>query len=121
MSYIIFLVCSFLLVYLIYEIFVIRKERALEKMKKSKDVLLLCNLSKLDIKKVNFKKLVRLLALTNAFIISGMGTLVLLFNKIITNFYIWILVSSVLALIVLIPLIIGCYKLIGNMLKKEGK
>lgn len=121
MSYIIFLICSFLLVYLIYELFVIKKERALKKMKKSKDVLILCKLSKLDNEKVNFKKLVRILALTNASIISIMGTLVLLLNNIITNFYIWILVSSVLTVIVLLPLIMGCYKIVGNKLKKEGR
>lgn len=121
MSYIMFLVFSFLIVYMMYEVFVIRKERALKKMKKSKDVLILCKLSKLDIEKVNLKKLTRLLALTNASIISIMGTLVLLLNKLITNFYLWILISSVLALIVLLPLIIGCYKIVGNIVKKEGK
>ena len=120
-SYLIFFIISYILVYLIYELFVIRKENALNKMKKSKDVLILSRLSDLDIEKVNFKKLVRLLALTNAFIISSMSTLVLLLNKIITNFYIWIIVGCVLSLVVLIPLIMICYKLVGKKIKKEGK
>ena len=120
-SYLVFYVVAFILVYLIYELFVIRKENALNKMKKSKDVLILSRLSKLDVEKVNFKKLVRLLALTNAFIISTMSTLVLLLNKVITNIYLWIIIGSIGALVVLIPLIMICYKFIGKKIKKEGK
>ena len=120
-SYFIFFVVAFLLVYLIYEIFVIRKENALNKMKKSKDVLILSRLSDLDIEKVNFKKLVRLLALTNAFIISTMSTLVLLLNKFITNFYLWIIFGCIGSIMVLIPFIMISYKLIGKKIKKEGK
>ena len=120
-SYLIFYLVAFILVYLIYELFVIRKENALNKMKKSKDVLILSRLSELDVEKVNFKKLVRLLALTNAFIISTMSTLVLLLNKVITNIYLWIIIGSIGALVVLIPLIMICYKFIGKKMKKEGK
>ena len=120
-SYLLFLVISFILVYLIYEIFVIRKENGLLKMKKSKDVLILCKLSDLDIEKVNLKKLVRLLALTNAFIISTMSTLVLLLDKFITNFYLWIIIGCIGSIVVLIPLIMASYKIIGKKIKKEGK
>lgn len=120
-SYLVFYLVAFILVYLIYELFVIRKENALNKMKKSKDVLILSRLSKLDVEKVNFKKLVRLLALTNAFLISTMSTLVLLLNKVITNIYLWIIIGSIGALVVLIPLIMICYKFIGKKIKKEGK
>ena len=120
-SYLIFYLVAFILVYLIYELFVMRKENALNKMKKSKDVLILSRLSELDVEKVNFKKLVRLLALTNAFIISTMSTLVLLLNKVITNIYLWIIIGSIGALVVLIPLIMICYKFIGKKMKKEGK
>ena len=120
-SYLIFYVVAFILVYLIYELFVIRKENALNKMKKSKDVLILSRLSELDVEKVNLKKLVRLLALTNAFIISTMSTLVLLLDTVITNTFIWIIVGCVGSLVVLIPLIMISYKFIGKKLKKEGK
>jgi hypothetical protein len=120
-NYLIFYVVAFILVYLIYELFVIRKENALNKMKKSKDVLILSRLSELDVEKVNLKKLVRLLALTNAFIISTMSTLVLLLDTVITNTFIWIIVGCVGSLVVLIPLIMISYKFIGKKLKKEGK
>ena len=120
-NYLIFYVVAFILVYLIYELFVIRKENALNKMKKSKDVLILSRLSELDVEKVNLKKLVRLLALTNAFIISTMSTLVLLLDTVITNTFIWIIVGCVGSLVVLIPLIMICYRFIGKKLKKEGK
>ena len=42
MGYLIFFVVAFILILLVYKLFVIRKENALNKMKKSKDVQLNC-------------------------------------------------------------------------------
>lgn len=121
MIYIIFFISSFVLIYAIYDIFVIRKKRALKKMKNSKDMLLLCKIGKIDIKKVDLKILTRYLCLTNSFIVSLMCTIVIILNNYIKNFYIWILISSVITIVVLLPIILLFYKLIGKKFKKEGR
>lgn len=121
MFYIIFFVCSFFLVYFIYDIFVIRKNRALKKMKDSKDMLLLCKIGKINIDSVDIKKLTRYLCLSNSFIISLMCTLVILLNNFIKNFYLWILVSSLISIVLLLPMILSIYKIIGKKIKKEGR
>ena len=121
MSYILFFCISFIIVYLLYNIFVIRKDKALNKMKNSKDVLLLCKISHLDINSVDLKYLVKRLSLFNSLLISVVGTIVLLINKFITNYYLWIIFSSIISIIILIPAIIFGYKFIGMKIKKEGK
>lgn len=121
MGYLIFFLVSFIIIYLIYTIFVVRKKRALNKMKSSKDILLLCNIGKIDIEKVEFKKLVNLLALVNSLIISLVATLVLILENFVSNFYVWIILSCVVTLILLLPFILIGYKLIGKIINKKGR
>lgn len=121
MEYVVFFIVSIILVYLFYNIFVIKKENALNRMKKSKDVLLVCKIGNVDIEKVNFKKFVRLLGLTNGFIISTIGTLVLILGRFITNFNLWIIITIISSIILLVPMIFICYKLLGKKINKEGR
>ena len=121
MEYILFFIIVFIIINISYYIFVIRKERALTNMKKSKEVLLLGKINKIDITKYEIKKVVKLLGCSNAFIVAFLGTIVLLLTKLIKNFYLWILICSIGAIIVLIPLILIIYKIVGSILKKEGK
>ena len=90
-------------------------------MKSSKDVLLLCKLGEINIDSVNLKALVNKLSLFNSLLISLMGTIILIINNYITNFYLWIIISSILSILLLIPSIIFGYKFIGKIIKKEGK
>lgn len=119
MELLMFFLVAFVLVNLFYNIFVIRKDNALKKMKTSKEVVLFCRLNKLDVNKLELKRLIRILGCTNAFIISLMGTFVLALNKYISNFYLWLLLSAIVVIIVLIPVIILTYKFIGKKIKKE--
>lgn len=121
MEYILFFVILYIIVFASYYLFVVRKEKALKKMKESKDVLLLGKINKINITKYDIKKVTTLLGLANAFIVALVGTGVLLMTLVIKNFYIWLLVCSLGAIIVLIPLIILVYKIVGIKLKKEGK
>ena len=121
MDILLFFVGAFLVSYLFYFIFVIHKANALKKMQTSKEVKLLCQLGKIDKDKVDFKRLVVALALANSFIIALMGSLIMLLNKFIANFYVWLITGAIIALILLIPLIIGTYKVVGKLIKKEKK
>lgn len=119
MEFLLFFLIAFVLVNLFYNIFVIRKDNALKKMKTSKEVVLFCKLNKLDVNKLDLKSLVKTLSCTNSFIISLMGTFVLALNKYISNFYLWLILSAIVVIIILIPVIILAYKFIGKKIKKE--
>ncbi len=119
MSYLLFFVVLLVLIYFFYDIFVIRKENALLKMRNSKEIKILEQLGKINVKNYDLKKVVRILSIGNAFIISTISTVIIIMSDYIKNFYIWILVGAIMAFIVLIPFIILVYKLIGKILKKE--
>ena len=121
MAYILFFIIGFIIVYLFYSIFVIRKSNALKKMRNSKELKLLCRLNKIKVTDDNLKELVKNLAIGNAFIISFMATLIIILERYISNFYLWIILSALIALVLLVPLIIGTYKIAGKLIKKERK
>lgn len=122
MVYIIFFISSFIIMNLFYYIFVINKEKALKNMKKGKELLLLAKIGKVDLNKVDLKESVKLVTLSNSFIIAVMGTLVMLLSDYIEDFYLWLIISSISAIIILIPFIMVVYRLIGKKLNnKKGK
>ena len=121
MIYLLLFIILFFSIFIIYDIFVIRKEKALNKMKTSKDMLLLCKIGKINIENIDLKLISKYLCLCNSFIISLVCTFVIFLSKFIKNFYIWILVSSLLSMVLLIPLILLLYKFIGKKIKKEGR
>lgn len=120
MSYILTFIIVFLVVLAIYHLFVIRKDVALDKMKKNKEVLLFCKLNKIDVNKYDIKKIVKSLSFGNAFIIALMTVIVFVINELITNLYLWLIVSAITSIIILIPTILLVYKFIGKKLRKEG-
>ncbi len=107
-----------IVIYLGYEIFVIRKDKALENMKNGKELTLLRKRYKLNFDKLDLKKTTRIIALTNAFIISSVVSLVSIVQDLINNFWLQILSVIVVGLILLIPLILLFYSLIGKHLHK---
>lgn len=114
MDYIVFFVISFLLVYFIYFVFVIRRKKALKKLKTSLEVRYLTLRYKIDIEKMDLKYLAKKIALCNTFIVT-IAFMIILFVK---NFILKMLVGFV----VLFPLILIGYYILGKVLKKkEGK
>lgn len=120
MEYVLLFITTFILVYLFYYLFVIRKENALKKMKQGKEFKLLSRLGDVKLDSYDIKKVSKAIALANSFIISVMVTFEIVMTIFIENFYLWLIVSSVLALILLVPLIMIVYKITGKKLKKEG-
>ena len=121
MNYIIFFIVVFLVINLIYRVFVIRKDNALNKMKTSKDILLLCKVSGIKLKDYDLKSIVKKISMANSFIISLLATLTIFAESLIKNFYIWLLVSFIAGMVLLIPIIYVLYKFVGKMIKKEGE
>lgn len=110
-----------ILIYLFYELFVIRKDKALMNMKNGKELNLLKRKYKLNYDKLNLKSVVRLVGITNAFIISTVVALVYLLQNWITNTFLWMLSVIGVGIILLIPMILIFYSIIGkSLLKKQG-
>lgn len=119
MENIIIFVVLFILVYLMYELFVLHNKKALEKMKIGRELYFLKRNYKLDYDKLNMKYVARLIALTNAFILSFTTTVVSIINNWVNNFYLWLIICLIMAIVILIPLILIIYGLIGKHLKKK--
>ena len=108
-----FLIC-FVIVYLVYYLVVVRRKQGLEAFKKGKQLLFFKNAYNLDIKHLDYKKFANSLSLVNAFIIAFTVTVIEFFNSYI--------VKLGVGLVVLIPLMLICYYILGKVYKKkEGK
>ena len=109
----VFVFC-FVVVYLVYYSVIVFRKKGLEAFKKGKQALFFKNAYHLDLNKLNYKKFANSLSLVNAFIIALTVTVVELFDALI-----WKLLVGFL---VLIPLILICYYVLGKIYKKkEGK
>lgn len=113
MEYLIYFLIAFVIVYLFYFITVILQKKKYDKFKKSNQVMYFVNRYKLNVKKIDIKKFIHIISLTNSFIIALSFTVVIKIN----NFLIMLLVG----LVVLIPLMLLLYHFIGKYLQKEEK
>ncbi len=121
MTQIVLFVMTFALVFITYQILLVRKTKEpKKKRRKSKrikntkpiEVSILESRYKIDLEKVNYNNLLLVISLVSAFDITVIVTLVLLFD----NYIIKILVGIVLVF----PLIFTSYEIIGRIYKKKG-
>ena len=103
---------TFVLVYFVY--YIILKRRAKDKVKlmESTEILYLKMKYKVNFEKLPEKKLIKTISLGNAFTIA--------FVYLLMSFINLGLIKLLIAVIFLIPTIIGVYHLIGKHLKKGG-
>jgi hypothetical protein len=111
MTELIYFIMTFTILYLFYLILVVLRKKGLEKFKTSTEINILKNKYKLNIEKINMKKIANLIALANSFLIA---TTVLLVG-VVENFVIKIIVSCS----IMIPLILVLYHFIGIHFKKQ--
>jgi cbb3-type cytochrome oxidase subunit 3 len=105
-------VISFFIVFLLYRIFVIRKAKSKKKAKEPFEVTYLVNKYKLDLKKVNYKRLLNVISVVSSFDIALIVTIILLFK----NFYLEMIMGFVSTLII----ILVSYHLVYLVYKKKG-
>lgn len=103
----------FVLIYLFYLVFIIIRPKKREKFKNNAYVKVLVTRYNVDINSINFKSLIHVIALTNAFIVSSAFFVMELFSNMYIGFFV--------AIIVLIILEILMYKLIGFLYGKKEK
>ena len=108
-----FLIC-FIIVYLVYYLVIVSRKKGIEAFKQGKQLLFFKNAYNLDIRHLNYKKFANSLALVNAFIIAFTVTVIEFFDSYI--------VKLLVGFVILIPLILICYYILGRIYKKkEGK
>ncbi|MBE6144015.1 MAG: hypothetical protein E7169_00350 [Firmicutes bacterium] len=113
MEEVLFSLGIFVLLYLFYLITVICRKQKLDKFMEGAEVTYLKRRYNLSLKKVSKKLLANIIALTNSFVIS----LTCLSLVLIKNYILKLMV----AFIILVPLIIISYHIIGTILKRKER
>ena len=111
MREIILFVITFLMIYLIYYIFVISKEKTLNKWKNGKEMTYLKKVYKIKVK--DLKKMANIIACTNALIVAITVSVISVINNFISQ--------MLIGFVVLIILILLAYHIIGKYYQKKGK
>lgn len=99
-------------VYLIYLIFTSKRRKNFDSNKASQEVKFLVTRFNLDFRKVDYKKFMRAVLAYNSFVIAFVFMSTTLLDKMIYKI--------ILAFILMVPLVLFGYNLIGNYFKKKG-
>ncbi len=114
MEYLLIFIFCFLIIYLVYFVIIVNRKKGLEKFKEGKQLNFFKKAYNLDFRKIDLKKFANSLALTNAFIMALTITIIELFKN--------VTVKMLVGFIILIPLMLIMYKILGSTYKKkEGK
>lgn len=111
-SFIYEFVLTYLLFYIIHQVFLNKKRKKYNPNKKNNEINFLIERYKLDLKKIGYKNLLRTVTLTNCFILT---ITVMVFSR-IEKFFLSALVTFVIA----VALIYSLYEIIGRYYKKKG-
>ena len=111
MEYIKWFLIAFIIVYLFYFVTVILQKKKYEKFKSSNQVMFFVKRYKLDIKKLNISKFIKVISFTNSLIIALTFTIAITVEN-----YILILL---IGLVTVIPLMLLAYHIVGTYFKKE--
>lgn len=103
---------TYLFVFFIYQIFIIRKAKRKNSKKRPMEVNYLINKYHVDIKRINYKKLLLIISLVSSLDISILVTIILIFDS--------YFIKIVIALLLVIPIIVISYHFIGSYYKKKG-
>lgn len=103
---------AFLIVYLFYLVTVVLQKKRMDNFKKSNQVLYFVKRYKLDVNKLNMTRFTNTLGLANAFIVAT----AFMTTFLVENYILMLLVGF----IVLIPLILIVYHIIGKIYIRKG-
>lgn len=110
--YILEFICAFVIVYLLYKIFIIKKKKKEKDKKLTVEFNLFVKMNNIDTKKINYEKTMNYLAIINAFDIA----VILLLTEITDNIIFKLLVGFV----AIFALMLLSYKLFGLIYIKKG-
>lgn len=112
MKFFVIFIVAFIIIFLAYLLTVILNKKKLEKFKNSNQALFFVRRYKIKVNEDNVKVLAYLVAIANAFIIAFTLTIVELVENII--------LKILVAFLIIMPLILILYSLIGKYMKKRG-
>lgn len=112
MHEVVLFILTFLLVFVLYQLFIIRRAKSKKKKREPFEVTYLVTKYKLDLKKVNYKNLLRVISLVSSFDIALIVTIILLCN----NFILEIVIGFISMLVI----ILVSYHLVYLVYKKKG-
>lgn len=105
---------TFLIIYMVYLFYyVIPKNKKYDENKVPTELVYLIKKYRLDMKKINFKKIMNQIGIASAFDIAFTATFIFMFVK---NIYLSVILGGAM----IIPLIIITFNVIGNIYKKKG-
>lgn len=110
MTEIVVFLLTFLVVLLIYELILVRKCKKDKKRKKPIEVQYLVNCYNLDLKKVNYKRLLNIISLVSSLDIAIVVTIIGLTNNFIRNNY---------RMFLTVILILASYYIVGKIYQKK--
>ena len=113
MKYLINFLIVFIIIYLFYLFFIVLRKEQVKKFKNNTFLKYLVKVYKLDIKKLDLKKMANIIGLTNAFIIALTYIIILFIDGFIKQMLMAIGVFILLEIIV--------YHIIGTILKRRDK
>ncbi len=112
MKEIILFIMTFLLVYIFYQVFIIKKSKRRNSKKRPAEVNFLIYKYNIDIKKLDYKKLLNVVAITSSLDISLMVSIVSIIKS--------VLIQIVLALVLVIPIFLLSYYIVAKYYIKKG-
>ena len=104
---------TFIIIYIFYLIFYVIKRKKYDENKVPTELVYLIRKFHLDMKRINYRKLMNQIGIASAFDIAFTGTFIFIYIK---NVFLSILLGTVM----LVPLIIITFNFIGNYYKKKG-
>jgi len=114
MKYLIYFIIFFIVIYLLYYVLFVRKKIRYSEKRLSADMVILKNYYKIDIKKIGYQRVLKILNFVNALMLSLMVLLVINVDKVIYK----ILILAV----IMIPTLWVVYYFLAKYLKHiEGK
>ena len=109
---VILFIMTFLLIFIIYELFLVRKSKKDKRRKKPVEVNYLIGKYNLDLDKLNYKRLLNIISSVIVFYFL----LVVIIVSLLDSFYLQLLIGFVLIML----LIIVSYDIVGRIYKKKG-
>ncbi len=111
MEFILFIM-SFLIVYFLYKVLVTNRAKRRNSKKRPAEINYLIYVYKLDIKKLDYKNLLNVVALVSSFDISLIVSIITIVDVLI--------VQLVVAAVIVIPIFLISYHFVGVYYKKKG-
>lgn len=112
MNYLLTFVISFVVIYFTYYLIIISRKKGLERFKKGAQAEYFKKVYNLDFRKIDLKRFANSLSIVNSFVMSAVITVIEVFDSLI--------IKMCVGFVLIIPLMLVCYKVLGQKYKKEG-